>query len=500
MAAYFSDLHCHTPLFSYNRLYPDTWYEWYFPVFPAQGDFCQLARGNVRVVMVSLYPIEQGFVKLSLFNAGTKGLTDFLAKLIVDIPKQRTDEIQGKNHDYYDDLVKELEFMQTSAMPVTHKVFTGPFSRKEFKYRIVSDWDDLKGLLELDDSLNPGAGGEDTIAVVLTIEGGHSLGVGQKNTQGWTEEKLIEKLKTNIRKLKSLGPPGNEGDWSPFFITFDHHFWNQLGGQAVSLWKIIRKALDQREGLNQGITGSGIFVVEELLSTHNGARRILIDTVHMSLSMRKWYYRYLKERGDHIPVIVSHTGVNGFKTMEESEMHALPGTFHDVADGLYENSKEFNPWDIFVSDEEIMIIHRSGGIMGLNLDRRIGMGKAKLDEVTRKARFKTGVARRQIWIKPLADQILHIARLILEETGNPEGIWDNISIGSDFNGMITPLNAFRSAEDMPYLRECLFSELMSRMALEKCLAGKTEADVQEITDKIMWKNNLLFLKRNFRKT
>jgi hypothetical protein len=498
MDAYYSDLHCHTPLFSYNRLYPDTWYEWYFPVFPAQGDFCQLARGNVRVVMVSLYPIEQGFVKLSLFNAGTKGLTDFLAKLIVDIPKQRSDEIQDKNHDYFDDLLKELEFMQASALPVTHKVFTGPFTRKEFKYRIVSDWFDLKELLEIDDSLNPGAGCKDTIAVVLTIEGAHSLGVGQKNTLELAEDKLIEKLSKNIGMLKRLGPPGKEGAWCPFFISLDHHFWNQLGGHAVSLWNIVRKALDQREGINQGITEAGKFVISELLSTREGDRRILIDVAHMSVIMRKWYYSYLEERGDHIPVIISHTGINGFATMDEAEMHGSPDQIHDIADDRYERSTKFNTWDIFVSDEEIMIVHRSGGIMGLNLDRRIGMGKATLDETRKKARFKSGDSGRMVWVSPLVNQILHIAGHILGETGNPEVIWDNISIGSDFNGMITPLNAFRSAEQMPGLQESLIRELKNRRTSEKTLLDKTDSDIEEIVDKILWKNNIKFLKINFR--
>jgi len=68
MTTFFSDLHCHTTLFSFNRSRPDVWNEYYFPVFPAQGDFSQLSRGKVRVVMASLYPIEQGFVTAKLFE------------------------------------------------------------------------------------------------------------------------------------------------------------------------------------------------------------------------------------------------------------------------------------------------------------------------------------------------------------------------------------------------------------------------------------------------
>jgi microsomal dipeptidase-like Zn-dependent dipeptidase len=496
MAAFFSDLHCHTPLFSYNRLYPDTWFEWYFPIFPAQGDFCQLARGKVRVVMASLYPIEQGFLKVRPFHLGSDNITDFLIKTIVDFPKQRADEIQSPDHEYFDDLLKELNFMQASALPVTHKVFVNPFQRKEFRYRIVSDFNDLKNLLNLSDDFSPGPACEDTIAVVLTIEGAHSLGVGQKNTAKIEPVDLIPKLRENILELKKLGPPGEEGAWCPFFISLDHHFWNQLGGHAVSLWKVIRKVLDQRKGINEGITEAGKFVVETLLDNQNG-RRILIDVAHMSINVRKWYFDYIQQRGDHIPVIVSHTGVNGYRTMEEAEFHADADHVHDLADERYENSEKHNPWDVFVSDEEIMIIHNSGGIMGLNLDERIGMGKKRLDETKKLARFKPAKVAREIWIKPLVDEILYIARHIMDETGQSEGIWDNISMGSDFNGMITPLKPFNKADKFPDLQENLFKELINRRNSDAVLTGKSEPDIQEITDKIMWKNNLRFLEKHF---
>ncbi len=497
MASYFSDLHCHTTLFSFNRLYPDTWYEKYFPIFPAQGDFAQLSRGKVRVVMVSIYPIEQGFVTVKPLNLGTGDITDFLARVIVDMPKERTDEIQEYNHDYYDDLVKELNFLQESSYPVTHKVFINLLKRKKFRYRIVTDFNDLKNLLNLDTNLNPGQACDDTIAVVLTIEGAHSLGVGQMNTLKMDAAALKTRLLDNIAKLKRLGPPGKEGAWSPFFVTLSHHFWNQLGGHAVSLWGIIRKVMDQNTGINNEITGLGELVIDEFLNSANGKRRILIDCKHMSIKVRRWYFNYLAQRGDNIPVIVSHSGVNGKATMAEAEMPGDPDIIHDYADELYKTSTGFNPWDIFLSDEEIMIVHNSDGIIGLNMDQRIMMGKKTLDEIKKLARFKYAEAARVIWIKPLINQILHIARHILSETGRPDEIWDNISIGSDFNGMITPIRAFNNAGKFPELNKTMFKELNKLAGTEVTLTGKSEADIQEITDKIMWKNNLKFLEKHF---
>jgi hypothetical protein len=497
MATYFSDLHCHTTLFSFNRLYPDTWHEQFFPVFPAQGDFSQLSRGNVRVVMVSLYPIEQGFVTVKPLNIGVGDITDLLAKVIVDMPKERADEIQNFNHSYFNDFIKEINFLQHSALPVTHKLRIKGLKREKFSYMIVSDFDDLKSLLSLDNNLNPGAGAENTIAVILTIEGAHSLGVGQRNTLQLSVNDLKTILADNISKLKKLGPPGKEGAWCPFFISLEHHFWNQLGGHAVSLWKVIRKVMDQTPGINGEITELGKFVVDELLSTANGCRRILIDSAHMSIKVRRWYYNYLSQRSDNIPVIVSHTGVNGKATMAEAEIQGTAETIHDVADKLYKESTDFNPWDVFISDEEIMIIHNSGGIIGLNLDQRIMMGKKRLDEIKKLVRGKSAGERREIWIRPLINQILHIAGHILSQTGQPEKIWDNICIGSDFNGMITPIKAFNNAEKFPLLHDTIFKELMKMTGTVPPLFGKTESDIKEITDKIMWKNNLLFLEKHF---
>lgn len=497
MASYFSDLHCHTTLFAYNRLYPDTWHEDHFPIYPIQGNFTQLAKGKARVIMLSLYPIEQGFVTARPLGLGSGNITDFLARLIVDIPKKRADEIQDFNHDYYDDLIKELTFLQNSAFPVTHKVSVNPFWKRTFNYRIAGNFSDLTSLLELDGDMNPGAAAKNTIAVVLTIEGAHSLGVGQKNTLSKDPAILKIKLEQNINKLKNLGPLGREGAWCPFFITLSHHFWNQLGGHSVSLWNTIRKVMDQNLGINEDITGLGKFVVDQLLDNKEGKKRILIDSAHMCYRVRKWYFSYLASRGDNIPVFYSHIAVNGKATMDEAQMHGDPDNIHEVADKLYEASTEFNPWDGQVSDEEIMIVHNSKGLIGLILDERIMMGKETLDATKKLARFKSKKEKRRLWIQPFIKQILHIARHIYDVTGIADGIWDNICLGTDYNGMITPIKSFNTSEKLPVLQRTLFSELKKLTATEPILLGKPDSEVQEIVDKIFWRNNLLFLEQNF---
>jgi len=67
--------------------------------------------------------------------------------------------------------------------------------------------------------------------------------------------------------------------------------------------------------------------------------------------------------------------------------------------------------------------------------------------------------------------------------------------------MIRPLRAFRTANKFPSLNDTMYKELKRNSEKAKpgdILFGKTEADIKEITDKIMWKNNLEFLKKHFK--
>jgi microsomal dipeptidase-like Zn-dependent dipeptidase len=501
MSTYFADLHCHSAMFPFNQLQSTVWNEHIHPVFPSQGDFIKLAKGGVRVLFLSLYPVEQGFLRFSQLGLETGNITDSLAHVILNMPKERADEIQNYEHNYFTDLFNEYGFLRRFEDPYKENVRLSLFKRRKFKFKIVADFNELNTILNLDSDLNPNPVSDDTIAVILTIEGAHSLGVGQRNTLVLDYTDLSSTLKENIARLKKLGPPGKEGHHCPLFISLSHHFWNQLGGHAVSLWNVIRKVLDQNTGINEGIKDLGKLVVDELLSKDNG-KRILIDVNHMSVKLRQWFYKiYLPERelqtGEKIPVIVSHTGVNGFATIAGSEMQGTPETIHDVADELYNNSIKFNPWDVFISDEEILIIHNSGGLIGLNLDERIMMGKEVLDAAKKSARRKLQLIKDTIWIEPLIEEILHIAKSIYSETHDENVIWDNICIGSDYDGMITPVKAYPNANSFPKLDKMIFEQLRKRISTVPFLTNKSDSEIREITDMIVWKNALRFLKKHY---
>ena len=76
-------------------------------------------------------------------------------------------------------------------------------------------------------------------------------------------------------------------------------------------------------------------------------------------------------------------------------------------------------------------------------------------------------------------------------------IWGNICIGSDFDGMITPIKAYRNADNFPKLDKMIFKQLRKRVNTEQFLTNKSDSEIREITDGIVWKNALRFLKNHY---
>jgi microsomal dipeptidase-like Zn-dependent dipeptidase len=106
--------------------------------------------------------------------------------------------------------------------------------------------------------------------------------------------------------------------------------------------------------------------------------RILIDVKHMSLKARKEYYRILRTDfpNENIPVIASHAAVTGtsYQNIKAFCQNAGdPGLIkvRYVMPSGHIAGTRFNPSSINLYDEEIDIIIRSGGIIGLNFDERL---------------------------------------------------------------------------------------------------------------------------------
>lgn len=418
-----------------------------------QADFTSLAKGGGHVIVVSLCGLEKGFVMTKL---GTKLAGDLVNNLVIGMGKKRIDHVQRMDN-YFDDL--ELEYGFYRQLDGKKVKMDGQWHQ----YKLVGSFSEIEA--------NPETGIR-TVYVVLTIEGAHVFNCGLQR-MGKTVDPA--EVMANVEKVKQWNHP-------VFFMGLTHHFGNELVGHAQSLHGVVSKLCDQSDGMNTGFTDLGWKVLRRLLDKQNG-KRVLIDLKHMSVQSREEYYQFLKleHPNEVIPLIVSHGAVTGFRSHNQL-----------IEDDLF-NYGKFQSNDINFYDDEIVRIARSGGIFGVQFDERRVGSKYELK--------KTGpfLNRRKMLFhksKLIWNQIEHIAEVL-----NRHNLfaWGIQSIGSDYDGMINPLNGFWTAEDMPmfdsYLEKHAFNFLNSEHA--KSLKEFNKIRASDIVDRFMHENAYEFLKRNF---
>lgn len=418
-----------------------------------QSDFTSLARGGAEVVFVSLCGLEKGFVTNRL---GTRLPGDVTANLVTGIGKKRIDHIQAMP-DYFTDMELEYDFYRQLD---DHKV---NIDGKWHRYKIISSFG------EIEENQLPDVY---TIWVILTMEGAHGFNGGLQQMGRKADE---AEVLANVEKVK-------QWDHRLFFMGMAHHFYNDLVGHAQSLSGIVRKFCDQSEGMNEGFTELGRKVLQKLLDTTNG-RRVLIDLKHMSIKAREEYYQYLKEahNDEIVPLIASHGAVNGLRSAREK-----------VEDDKF-NYGKFQPTDINFFDDEIVRIARSEGLFGIQFDERRVASETELKKSgprlnRRKMLFYQS---RLVW-----NQIQHIAEVL---NRHELFAWGIQCIGSDYDGMVNPLNGFWTAEEMPlldsYLEKHAYNFIHSPAS--ESFKDYNRLSASEIVERFMRGNAHHFLMKNF---
>ncbi len=185
----------------------------------------------------------------------------------------------------------------------------------------------------------------------------------------------------------------------------------------------------------------------------------------------------------------------------------------------------FNPWSINLYNEEIGKILDSGGLTGLNLDQRIqGVDKVK-GEFFCEEEFKMMMENRihmkdddnfeeeetqfeeeevadrgllrfkeRQHLRHLCNNILHIVRQ------GGERAWKHLCIGSDFDGLINPINTCINCTEYGKLEDMMAEELgemIEEAKAEDSQAEFYEDDLKLRARDIMYHNGHDFLKRNF---
>ncbi len=487
----FADIHCHPTLHPFaNKLAGrkknrSVWdcdppkerqRDSNYPEF-TQSDFTTLARGKVKFIYASLYPVEQGW-----FDAGVLGeglVTDLIAKLITRFPVKFINIVQNDTYTYFENLKKEYHFLLADHEK-DHTI-----EGEKYRYKLMKNGAELDNLPD------------STIGVVITVEGVQSFISGNEKhiTRGQVDQHIVI---ANIEHVK------NTWEFPPFIVTFAHHFYNGFCGHARSLPTPASLLLKQSVGLNEPLNRKGEEIIDCLLGINNYShhtRRILIDTKHMSVAARMSYHTKIKaynntvDETKKVPIVASHSGYSGKIAMNELPVRP------DTDDMKYKDSAEFNDWSINLAEDEILDIVESGGLIGLNFDERIVSGydviEAYDNEFRRKDIKRNTEEVKEYWTSQLIKNILGIAGTVNRNyTGEKQKmkIWDMIALGTDFDGMINPVDAFITATEFGSFRQ-KFIELLPRHPDYDALSCNLTPE--QIAVKLMFDNALNFTRKYY---
>ena len=162
--------------------------------------------------------------------------------------------------------------------------------------------------------------------------------------------------------------------------------------------------------------------------------------------------------------------------------------------------KEFYPEEINLSENDIIEIARSGGLIGIELDQRIigynQQNKGKRFERWFKNAFNRDTKQNLLWAEPVWNNLIHIA-----ETCHKNGLdpWKHICLGSDYDGIINPLNEYRTVSELDELYAALAEMLHDYWDLGNTIIPKnTGGDPNDIIYQFAYKNLIEFIKTNFR--
>jgi microsomal dipeptidase-like Zn-dependent dipeptidase len=403
------------------------------------------------MVIAALNPIERGFFMSRL---GLGKLADSIYDLVTMIGEKKVDFIQ-RNSDDFNELCCEYEFYRQ----LHDKQLT--IYGQNVRYRLTSEYNDI---------VNNQNERNEIISVVFSIEGAYTFSNNNR------KKPVHNQVLSNIDKIKKWKYP-------PLFVTLCHHFYNHYAGHAASLPFILRLFISQKNGINTGIKNLGKEVIQRLLSNENG-RRIYIDIKHMSRKSRKEYYKLLKNnyRTESIPIIVSHGALNGYERVGDfTNRHTRKGNH------LFKKS------DINFCDDEIIMIAKSNGILGLQIDDRMITTiweKLKIIFFCPGKKNKLRKRAKLVW-----NHIKYIAEL-LDEKGLYA--WGITAIGTDFDGMVNPIDGFWTSEEMPLLYRMLYKHAAKYLNDNQFIQERNNISPKKVMDAIFWGNAKKFLQRYYR--
>lgn len=414
-----------------------------------QSDLTSTKSADVRLIVNSLYPIERGFFqfKKNVWGQATDKVAGVaIQEMITEFGRPYVEAVRSASFDYLADFNGQLAFVQ--RMEKT----TGAHGN----FKLLNNGQSLaQDLVQTNDLL-----------VVNSIEGVQSLcrGNNPEAPGAW------DGIETTIAQLKAA-------HGRPFFITFAHHFYNGLCSHCESLFSIRMFIEGQQRGMEslvaQGISNKeinplGHKIIHLLLDTANG-QRILMDVKHMSEGARNEFYALRNKDYPQVPIVYSHGAAKRY--------------YHQT---------------INLNNHDIVEIAKSGGLIGLELDQRI-LGYN--DDGARFLRWmRNGLSndrkQNRHWAEIFVLNLVHIAEVCSDNNLDP---WANLCIGSDYDGVINPLNEFRTISEIGDLCATT-ADLLHEFSRRKDwrIDHDSSLSMEDVVYKLAYKNVYEFVGKHFK--
>jgi hypothetical protein len=488
-----------------------------------QSDVAKMIVGGVKIVVASLYPLEQGYFMNSELKSMSEDEIDdikpdddlmsgdelivrkrmaWLAKITTGLSAKRVKQVQNENYDYFNELQPEIDFWisgNNKLLSTTNGIVLKPNNKPkketiQGKYRILNQAN--RNLL--DDSNNT------DLLVVFSIEGSHLLTRQNSLTPIFDRNTILQ----NVQKIKELPTP-------IFYLTLAHHFDNGICAHARSIPDLPRiiMPIDQRVNLNRMADGKGISdlgkeIILKLLNLKTTGssfvddnlaigNKILIDVKHMSALARKEYYQLINPYNSQnpskkIPIIASHVAYSGKRSLDE-----LIANFDSETNKSLSNPDSYLEWNINLCDEDIAEIVNTEGLLGLVFEQRVLgvpfkplLSNSDLNPDLSNPTFQS----KEVFQKQIR-AIANAAQVVGKHVFNSDShsIWNTICIGSDFDGGIDPVQSYPTVLHYNLFRQDLKESLLN--GFEHC--GINSTNVEVVLDQICFKNCQQFLIKHY---
>lgn len=412
-------------------------------VVDSQASLDQLVAADLNLAAIALHPPESAMMRDGLIQKiAEEEQTRY-------IDNARVDAI-GTGDIYYSLLLEELDNLQRH---ISHS------GRQLMLLRSLSEY-------------NPAD--RNTVYAVLTVEGAHAF---HGHRSGQSAAAIRRRFRDNFRDFTETRGV------RLFSLNIAHLQENEFCNHAFGIQLFKPEPFFPK---GKGLTEDGLWLLGEMKRLG-----IFCDVKHMSLFARQQLYGLGWQGGDW-PLVCTHAGLTGIHSADRGRYFLSHRRFGDgflrvkqYKPAGYLKGCSFNASSINLYDDDVVTIVHSGGLIGLSLDQRIlgvpdesMLAPGYTDEVyeqeiisPEERDFFREVNRNTVpdeaVLKPedirrkdrqdypdyharhFLNQVFHLFRIARRYGIDDAVISRRICIGSDFDGMINPVDGCRTVEDLP---------------------------------------------------